>query len=127
MQEKCLDCGADITLGYDFCLSCGSKFVDQMGRSLKEQRIIDKKINKKQKQQKKEFKKRMWEGKKEEIKEGFLRIAKIFLVFLGISIVTGIIGFFVGLNTFDEPSWGFVIGFFAPLGILLILFWIADF
>ncbi|MFX1365563.1 MAG: hypothetical protein ACFFCE_06645 [Promethearchaeota archaeon] len=130
MQEKCLDCGADIKPGWDFCLTCGSKFADQMERTLEEQQIIDKKIKEKQKQQKKEFKESMRgrkERKRKEIKKAIRRSMMKFLIFLGISLLTGIIGFFIGSIYFDQGGLGFIIGFFTPLIVLGVIVWISNY
>ncbi len=54
MGDSCLDCGAKISPGWDFCQSCGSVFADQEGRTAEEQRAITKKIRKRQKAKRKE-------------------------------------------------------------------------
>ncbi|MFX0140017.1 MAG: hypothetical protein ACFFDN_40620 [Candidatus Hodarchaeota archaeon] len=120
IQDKCLDCGVEKTLGYDFCLSCGSKFESQKGRTRKEQRIFNKKIKKKEHRIKKEFKTRVWQKKKEKIRRDLSDMVNIIMIFLIISIVTGIIGLVIG------GGWGFLIGFLAPLIMFLIYVEISD-
>ena len=127
-QDECLDCGAKKTPGWGFCQSCGSQFENQIERTYEEQQRINIEIKKNQKVKKKEFRKwklEKWKKtKKEEIKKNIKEQARISLaivgVFIIISIVTGIIGSFVGLIYFDQGGWGFLIGFLVPLAILIL-------
>ncbi|MFW9785543.1 MAG: hypothetical protein ACFFFB_24890 [Candidatus Heimdallarchaeota archaeon] len=126
MREECLDCGAKISPGWDYCLTCGSKFEDQMEKSKEEQALINNRITKSQKAIKQEFKRRLAEKTRERRKKELKKLGKQFLVFFIISVVTGIIGYFIGLIYFDEGGWGFVIGFFGPLLLIIIVIYVLD-
>jgi hypothetical protein len=75
------------------------------------------------------FRKEQMTERKEYIKEeikGSIHFSLVFLFWLFIvSIVTGIIGFFVGLVYFNNGGLGFLIGLLLPL-ILVILYGILE-
>ena len=63
----------------------------------------------------------VWEQEKEKRKETMHHGLVLFGGVITFSIVTGIIGFLVGLFYDNDGSMGFLIGFFAPLIVLLFI------
>lgn len=126
MEDTCLDCGAKISPGWDFCQTCGSIFADQEGRTVKEQHVIDRKIRKRQNAKKQEFRSRQRETRRKVRHEKFERnknkIILIVSLFFIISLVSGIIGW----SLMGGSGFGFVLGFFAPLIISLAGLYIWD-
>ena len=88
--------------------------------------MITKKRKENQRFRRKELKKCVWEKKNENIKEEIHY--ELFLLggFIIFSIVTGIIGFFVGLTCYNNGGMGFLIGFLAPLIVLFSLWGVLD-
>ena len=64
----------------------------------------------------------MKEERKETIHHGLALLGGVIIF----SIVTGIIGFFVGLFYYNDGGMGFLIGFLAPL-IVLFFYWLLLF
>jgi len=89
-------------------------------------RLGVKKIKKNQRFRRKETSKVVREQMKEERKERIHHGLALFFGVITFSIVTGIIGFFVGLYNDFDGGMGFLIGFLAPLIVLFFWFVLLD-
>ena len=115
MNDLCLECGAEKSIGYPTCLECGSLFEDQLKKypTEKSRKVAAKRAKKYRKKRKRiesrspEIRATIKEGKKRERKRNWERWRKqiihlpssrgirILLVLLGLlSVVIGIITFF---------------------------------